>query len=88
MSERVWMKSAIVEREVGDVAEERRLLAEGLDKFPTAWKVSYFFIISVWAIVLTACFVVQLLQVRAKVQRFFGVSIDGRVAGRRGGPRV
>ena len=35
-SERVWMKSAIVEREVGDVAEERRLLAEGLDKFPTA----------------------------------------------------
>jgi len=42
VSERVWMKSAIVEREVGDVAEERRLLAEGLDKFPTAWKVSYF----------------------------------------------
>ena len=37
-SERVWMKSAIVEREVGDVTEERRLLAEGLDKFPTAWK--------------------------------------------------
>ena len=37
-SERVWMKSAIVEREVGDVAEERRMLAGGLEKFPAAWK--------------------------------------------------
>ena len=51
------MKSAIVEREVGDVTEERRLLAEGLEKFPTAWKVSFLFIIFVWAITLTACFV-------------------------------
>lgn len=37
-SERVWMKSAIVEREVGDVAEERVLLEEGLAKFPGFWK--------------------------------------------------
>ena len=32
------MKSAIVEREVGDAVEERRLLAEGLEKFPSSWK--------------------------------------------------
>jgi hypothetical protein len=31
---RVWMKSAIVERELGDAGEERRLLEEGLRKFP------------------------------------------------------
>ncbi|CAL8466925.1 g6461 [Coccomyxa elongata] len=31
---RVWMKSAIVERELGNVAEERRLLQEGIKKFP------------------------------------------------------
>ncbi|KAH0933548.1 hypothetical protein HID58_010665 [Brassica napus] len=34
-SERVWMKSAIVERELGNVEEERRLLGEGLKQFPT-----------------------------------------------------
>ena len=40
--ERVWMKSAIVEREVGDADAERALLVEGLDKFPASWKtVSY-----------------------------------------------
>ena len=36
--ERVWMKSAIVEREVGDADAERALLVEGLDKFPSSWK--------------------------------------------------
>ena len=36
--ERVWMKSAIVEREVGDADAERALLVEGLDKFPASWK--------------------------------------------------
>ncbi|XP_033142047.1 protein STABILIZED1 [Brassica rapa] len=34
-SERVWMKSAIVERELGNVEEERVLLGEGLKQFPT-----------------------------------------------------
>ena len=32
------MKSAIVEREVGDADAERALLVEGLDKFPSSWK--------------------------------------------------
>ncbi|GIL57404.1 hypothetical protein Vafri_12583 [Volvox africanus] len=32
---RVWMKSAIVERELGDVAKERALLEEGTRRFPT-----------------------------------------------------
>ncbi|CAN6351044.1 unnamed protein product [Urochloa humidicola] len=32
-TERVWMKSAIVERELGNVNEERRLLEEGLKLF-------------------------------------------------------
>ena len=35
---RVWMKSAIVEREAGDSAAQRRLLEEGLRRFPTYWK--------------------------------------------------
>ena len=33
-TERVWMKSAILEREVGDVEEERRLLEGGIAAFP------------------------------------------------------
>ncbi|KAG7615011.1 unnamed protein product [Arabidopsis thaliana] len=37
-TERVWMKSAIVERELGNVEEERRLLNEGLKQFPTFFK--------------------------------------------------
>ncbi|KAG2297478.1 hypothetical protein Bca4012_003282 [Brassica carinata] len=37
-SERVWMKSAIVERELGNVEEERRLIDEGLKQFPTFFK--------------------------------------------------
>jgi pre-mRNA-processing factor 6 len=37
-SERVWMKSAVVEREAGDVAAERKLLSEGLDAHPKSWK--------------------------------------------------
>ncbi|KMT04885.1 hypothetical protein BVRB_7g170520 [Beta vulgaris subsp. vulgaris] len=37
-TERVWMKSAIVERELGNVAEERRLLDEGLQRFPSFFK--------------------------------------------------
>lgn len=32
------MKSAILEREAGDVAAERGLLAEGLARFPYSWK--------------------------------------------------
>jgi pre-mRNA-processing factor 6 len=32
------MKSAIVEREAGDAAAERALLAEGLRRFPGFWK--------------------------------------------------
>ncbi|KAK4762235.1 hypothetical protein SAY87_030119 [Trapa incisa] len=37
-TERVWMKSAIVERELGNTAEERRLLDEGLQRFPSFFK--------------------------------------------------
>ncbi|CAD6332718.1 unnamed protein product [Miscanthus lutarioriparius] len=37
-TERVWMKSAIVERELGNVGEERRLLEEGLKLFPSFFK--------------------------------------------------
>lgn len=33
-TQRVWMKSAIVERELGDVLAEARVLEEGLSKFP------------------------------------------------------
>ncbi|KXZ45962.1 hypothetical protein GPECTOR_49g546 [Gonium pectorale] len=32
---RVWMKSAIVERELGDADKERQLLEEGIRRFPT-----------------------------------------------------
>jgi len=32
---RVWMKSAIVERELGNTQEERELLEEGIKRFPT-----------------------------------------------------
>ncbi|KAH7528301.1 hypothetical protein FEM48_Zijuj05G0058200 [Ziziphus jujuba var. spinosa] len=37
-TERVWMKSAIVERELGNTDEERRLLNEGLKRFPSFFK--------------------------------------------------
>ncbi|KAL6211299.1 hypothetical protein ACLB2K_016526 [Fragaria x ananassa] len=37
-TERVWMKSAIVERELGNLDEERKLLAEGLKHFPSFFK--------------------------------------------------
>ncbi|KAG6486140.1 protein STABILIZED1-like [Zingiber officinale] len=37
-TERVWMKSAIVERELGNLTEERRLLEEGLKLFPSFFK--------------------------------------------------
>lgn len=33
-TQRVWMKSAIVERELGDALAEARVLKEGLAKFP------------------------------------------------------
>lgn len=33
-TQRVWMKSAVVERELGDVTEERRLLKAALERFP------------------------------------------------------
>lgn len=35
---RVWMKSAIVEREAEDNTAQRKLLEEGLRRFPTDWK--------------------------------------------------
>lgn len=35
---RVWMKSAMVERELGEVEQERALLEEGLKRFPTFHK--------------------------------------------------
>lgn len=35
---RVWMKSAIVERELGNTAEERRFLEEGLKLLPSSFK--------------------------------------------------
>ncbi|KAM7271925.1 hypothetical protein ACFE04_031139 [Oxalis oulophora] len=37
-TERVWMKSAIVERELGNVEEERKFLNEGLKRFPSFFK--------------------------------------------------
>lgn len=37
-TERVWMKSAIVERELGNTTEERKLLDEGLQQFPSFFK--------------------------------------------------
>ncbi|XP_020592456.1 protein STABILIZED1 [Phalaenopsis equestris] len=37
-TERVWMKSAIVERELGNTLEERRLLEEGIKLFPSFFK--------------------------------------------------
>ncbi|CAN1123789.1 Protein STABILIZED1 [Linum perenne] len=37
-TERVWMKSAIVERELGNIDEERRMLDEGLKRFPSFFK--------------------------------------------------
>lgn len=33
-TQRVWMKSAIVERELGDAGAEARVLQEGIAKFP------------------------------------------------------
>jgi Tetratricopeptide repeat len=33
-TQRVWMKSAVVERELGNTAEERRLLRAALERFP------------------------------------------------------
>ncbi|PSC71481.1 STABILIZED1-like [Micractinium conductrix] len=35
---RVWMKSAMVEREAGQATEERQLLTEGIRRFPSFWK--------------------------------------------------
>ncbi|KAF8059986.1 STA1 [Scenedesmus sp. PABB004] len=35
---RVWMKSAVVEREAGNAAAQRALLEEGLRRFPGFWK--------------------------------------------------
>ncbi|KAI8545948.1 hypothetical protein RHMOL_Rhmol07G0077300 [Rhododendron molle] len=37
-TERVWMKSAIVERESGNTDEERRFLYDGLKRFPSFFK--------------------------------------------------
>lgn len=37
-TERVWMKSALLEREVGNFEEEKRLLEEGLKLFPSFHK--------------------------------------------------
>jgi pre-mRNA-processing factor 6 len=35
---RVWMKSAVLEREGGDADAERSLLLQGLERFPQYWK--------------------------------------------------
>ena len=35
---RMWMKSAIVEREAGDLPAERVLLQDGIQRFPSFWK--------------------------------------------------
>lgn len=35
---RVWMKSALVERELGDTAAEKALLQEGIKRYPAFWK--------------------------------------------------
>jgi len=37
-SERLWIKSALLERADGQVDAQRRLLQEGISKFPKAWK--------------------------------------------------
>lgn len=37
-TQRVWMKSAMVERELGNLKEERRLLMEGINRFPSFHK--------------------------------------------------
>ncbi|KAG0458762.1 hypothetical protein HPP92_021890 [Vanilla planifolia] len=37
-TERVWMKSVIVERELGNTSEERRLLEDGIKLFPSFFK--------------------------------------------------
>eukprot|EP00854_Cymbomonas_tetramitiformis_P014314 gene14314-16926_t len=37
-TERMWMKSAIVEREMGNDADELAVLRDGLAKYPLAWK--------------------------------------------------
>lgn len=37
-TERMWMKSAIVEREMGNDEEELAVLRDGLAKYPLAWK--------------------------------------------------
>ncbi|MCH88135.1 pre-mRNA-processing factor 6-like, partial [Trifolium medium] len=38
VTQRVWMKSALVERELGKIEEERELLLEGLKQFPSFYK--------------------------------------------------
>ena len=35
---RVWMKSALVERELGDIPALRSILNQGLARYPTYWK--------------------------------------------------
>lgn len=37
-SERVWLKSAILERFAGDISAQRDILHQGIRKYPTAWK--------------------------------------------------
>eukprot|EP01026_Neomeris_dumetosa_P043930 TRINITY_DN3688_c0_g1_i8.p1 TRINITY_DN3688_c0_g1~~TRINITY_DN3688_c0_g1_i8.p1 ORF type:complete len:514 (+),score=102.78 TRINITY_DN3688_c0_g1_i8:223-1542(+) len=37
-SERIWMKSAMVERELGNVQAEREMLEEGIKRFPSFYK--------------------------------------------------
>lgn len=37
-SERLWIKSALLERADGQVDAQRRLLQEGISKFPKSWK--------------------------------------------------
>ncbi|GAM26409.1 hypothetical protein SAMD00019534_095840, partial [Acytostelium subglobosum LB1] len=37
-TERIWMKSALLEREYGEASAENDILVEGLKRFPTSWK--------------------------------------------------
>ena len=37
-SDRVWMKSALLERIDGNIDEQRRVLHDGIERFPQAWK--------------------------------------------------
>jgi len=37
-TERIWMKSALLERELGNIDAEKKLIVSGIEKFPKYWK--------------------------------------------------